>query len=125
MANSNTFWNKKRNQVTPAAQVLCQYLSGSLVVEDEFTVDSKTGYKVRVFTKDAPCKKEDVRHLLVGNRVVDLEDIYAQVGKNVHQYMLEKGYIRQDSNNTKLYWVTDAAARNYNLPKVLGCEFPA
>tara|TARA_Y100000031_G_scaffold110668_1_gene121892 strand:+ start:362 stop:739 length:378 start_codon:yes stop_codon:yes gene_type:complete len=125
MAQRKAYHEKKRNQMTATARVMCQYLSGSLVVEDEFTTDKKTGYKVRVFTKDAPCKKEDVRHLLVGNRVVDLEEIYAQVGKNVFGYMLDKGYLKPSSQSKELFWVTDAAARNYNLPKVLNCEFPA
>lgn len=121
---SKTFWNRARNAVTPDAAVMCKFLSGALVVDDQFTTDSKTGYKVRVFTAEAPCKKEDVRHLLLGNRVVTLEDIYSQVGKNVLTYMREKGYLKPHATIPELFWVTEAAAANYGLPKVMNCAWP-
>lgn len=117
--------NARRNQVTPMAAVLCKALSGALVVEDTFTTDSATGYKVREFCKEAPCTLDDVRGLLLNNRVVHLEEIYEAVGKNVHQYMVSKGYIRADRYNPRMFWITAAGARNYNLPKVLNCAFPA
>ena len=68
---------------------------------------------------------EDVRAWLLGLRVVeDLRTGLEFVRETyIHNVLIREGYLRKDET-TGLYWITKKAAQRFDLPKVLGRDFP-
>lgn len=86
---------------------------------EDIVLDSK-GRRVR--TSDAT--NEDVRALLIGNRVVDTEDILEAVGEKQFANMVNNGALVRDASfsrykSNNMYWVTEKAVDLYGLPKTI------
>jgi hypothetical protein len=84
----------------------------------EYTIDSK-GRKVRKFSADMPCSRDDVRELLVNVRMITETEGLEVVGRNTLDYMVKVGYLVRDE--ASLY-VTKAAAEKYALPAYMGAK---
>lgn len=69
--------------------------------------------------------KEDVRSWLLNMRVVELADGLEFLREDYIKSMVRDGFLRKDTGSRgAFYWVTRAAADKWDLPRVMGCEFP-
>lgn len=85
----------------------------------DFRIDAN-GNKVRVTTADRPVTREDVRHCLIRQRAVEIEDLLEQLGEGVTRRLIEMEYIRPVKKLTgkpSLFWVTKKGGENYDLPR--------
>lgn len=83
--------------------------------EREFTLDAK-GRKVRVFTRENPCTREDVMTLVKGVRGFDEGEALETVGLNVFNYMKQQGYIVKYMPTSDIWMLTTKAQEAYGLP---------
>ena len=93
-------------------------------LEPVYETDETTGQRTRMFTAENYCSADDVRHWLLKNRVVEIEGALEYVSKGVLRWLIKEGYLSADPE-AAFFWVTVSAAAKYDLPRVLGCEFPA
>jgi hypothetical protein len=69
---------------------------------------------------------EDVRNWLTGRRVVLLSEGLEFCREAFIKGLVRDGYLRKDAHpGAGFYWVTAKAAEKFNLPRVMGCKFPA
>lgn len=120
---------RERQQGTKAAAILSKALGQP--EEHTYTTDAK-GRTVRECTI-GQVPNEEIRFQLIRNRAVDEHEMLYAVGKHVLSYMIQKDYLRRqvlpNGIKTSVLMVTQAAAKNYDLPVpvVCGarCPFPA
>lgn len=93
------------------------------IVGRQFITDPKTGRRERVFTAQDWCGPEDVRAWLLNRRVVELDDALEFVSRAVLRFLIDGGYLRKDAAG--FWWITRKAAEKYDLPRVMGREFPS
>lgn len=87
-------------------------------------IEDENGFRIRVWGDGSfdYVKDEDVRAWLLGNRVIeDLRSGLEFVRETYIRKLVAEGYLRADGY---FYWVTRKAAKRFNLPRVMGCEFP-
>jgi hypothetical protein len=87
--------------------------------------DQETGVRRRIFKGDEwrHITNEDVRNMLIGQRVIDLDHALEYVTPSTVKWCERSGYLRRDDRGP-YWWVTAKAAGEFNLPPVLGCAFP-
>lgn len=92
----------------------------------DYMVD-KQGRPVRQPRRDNQVKTEEVRHVLLNTRVVEIEDVLFACGKWITDYLIQNDYLRRDAKCPTMLWVTKEAAFKYQLPRpVVGgvaCNF--
>lgn len=102
-----------------AAQVVAGALFGKQRVERE--LDSM-GREVRLTGERAEAKvgeflrvtKAEIRHALMGNRVVTEDDMLYEVGPAIIRKLVAQGYIIEEKG-AGYFWVTEKAAAHYSL----------
>jgi hypothetical protein len=87
--------------------------------------ENNDGSRVRVWRDGAvePVTKDDVRSWLLNLRVVDTQEGLEFVRASYIKLMIQIGELRRDARHS-YYWITEKAAKRYDLPEVMGCEFP-
>jgi hypothetical protein len=87
-------------------------------------IEDQDGNRIRIWGDGMVdwVKDEDVRSWLLGLRVIeDLNSGLEFVRESYIKSMVAQGYLRKING---WYWVTRKAADRFNLPKVMGCDFP-
>jgi len=103
-----------------AMRIAMQNLNGPQFIEDE------DGFRIRQWGNGYEdwVRDEDVRTWLLGLRVVeDLRSGLEFCREGYIRNMVRDGYLRLDPTSG-FYWVTAKAAERYNLPRVMGKDFP-
>ena len=99
-----------------ANKIMVKALFGTHSDEIEAIKDS-AGRVVRT----TPATKEEIRHALLGNRVLDTIEILETLGEQAFNNLVANGSLKRDSNFNRyhkcnLYWVTTKARELYDLP---------
>lgn len=89
----------------------------------EYFVDD-LGRTVRKPTKDRYVTTQEVVYALSGQRVVDIEDMLYLLGATTTNTLIKQDKLRKDPLGG-FYWITAACAKEFGLPPVMGCKFPA
>lgn len=103
-----------------AMRIAMQALNGPQFIEDE------DGRRIRLWGNGYEdwVRPDDVRAWLLGLRVVeDLRDGLEFCRQGFIEKMVKDGHLRRD-RTSGFYWITAACAEKYDLPKVLGKDFP-
>jgi hypothetical protein len=103
-----------------AFRIASRQISGPTFIEET------DGQKVRQWGDGMEewVTNDDVRAWLLGLRVVELRDGLEFVRETyIHNVLVREGYLRKDRTGS-FYWITAKAAARFDLPKVLGCDFP-
>jgi hypothetical protein len=131
-----TAYLAKRNARRELDQARFSTAIAALVHKPTFVEDAE-GNRVRVWSDASTdamgrqvksldvVKDEDVRAWLLGLRVTTIAEGLEFVHEKYARGMIRDGYLRADVLDANRFWVTEKAAERWNLPKVMGCRFPA
>ena len=109
---ASTLRNRSANTENAMDKVNAKILSGNMIAE--VTYEVVNGMKVRMPNAAIPVTREDSFDLLNRNRAVSVDEILEAVGTGVMNYLIKKGFIRQNGN-TSIYYVTVEAQKHYKL----------
>ena len=85
--------------------------------------EDKDGNRIREWRQGEESTDHDVTNWLKNQRVVDLHSGLEYVKPEHIKRLIDSGHLKKEPNKP-YYWVTKSAAEKYNLPKVMGKEFP-
>lgn len=125
--------NAARRAALAAQKAVEKFEAGMLSSGDAFVkngieyITDKKGRAVRKPSRENPVKAEEVRHVLLNTRAVELDDVLMVCGEWITKWLLDNDMLRRDQKVPTLLWVTTNAAFRYNLPRpVVGgvaCKF--